>query len=95
MHEITWCAFPDDDPFDGGPTDEAVELAEAGDIIGARVASHAAPYIPPLPTRRATVHHPIERRPPGRTAVEYRRPRAEVASGVQLALATTTTARSS
>jgi tetratricopeptide (TPR) repeat protein len=35
MHEITWCAFPDDDPFEGGPTDEAVELAEAGDVIGA------------------------------------------------------------
>jgi tetratricopeptide (TPR) repeat protein len=35
MHEITWCAFPDDDPFEGCPTDEAVERAAAGDVIGA------------------------------------------------------------
>jgi tetratricopeptide (TPR) repeat protein len=36
MHEIAWCAFPDDEPFEDGPTDEAVELAEAGDVLGAR-----------------------------------------------------------
>ncbi|HEX4418019.1 MAG TPA: tetratricopeptide repeat protein [Kofleriaceae bacterium] len=35
MHGIAWGAFPDDDPFEGGPTVEAVELAEAGDRIGA------------------------------------------------------------
>jgi tetratricopeptide (TPR) repeat protein len=35
MHEITWGAAPDDDPFEGTATDEAVELAQAGDRIGA------------------------------------------------------------
>lgn len=35
MHGITWGAFPGDDPDDGGPTMEAIELKEAGDVAGA------------------------------------------------------------
>ena len=35
MHPITWCAFPDDD-VDDDPTCDAMDLADAGDIAGAR-----------------------------------------------------------
>ncbi len=35
MHAITWCAFPDDEADEDGPTDKAVELAAVGDVIGA------------------------------------------------------------
>jgi tetratricopeptide (TPR) repeat protein len=36
MHPITWCAFPDDEPDEDGPTDQAVDLARAGDVPGAQ-----------------------------------------------------------
>lgn len=35
MHAITCGRFPDDDPAEGGPMEEAIELAAAGDSVGA------------------------------------------------------------
>jgi tetratricopeptide (TPR) repeat protein len=36
MHPITWCAFPDDEPDEDGPTDQAIDLARVGDDTGAQ-----------------------------------------------------------
>lgn len=36
MDGITWCTFPGDDAFEDTPTDQAVDLASAGDEAGAR-----------------------------------------------------------
>lgn len=36
MHPITWCTFPEDEPDDDSPSIQAVELARAGDVMGAQ-----------------------------------------------------------
>lgn len=36
MHPIAWCAFPEDEPDEDGPSIQAIELARAGDVMGAQ-----------------------------------------------------------